>query len=265
MRRFKRTYFVAAATLVSALAVAGVSSATHGGQTALVTFTAKGKAENKGTPGILRTVFSNTDDPSTPSQIPPQLNNLRQELSKGLTVDGSKFPECTQSLENFTTDQAQAACGNTAPKSKNALVGTAAASVQIGSTVVDAQGLAFNGAGKLIVFIRADALNVTTIIECALSKSSNTALYKDQFNCPIPPLAGGAGAVTFVDFTFERTEKQKQGKSATASKKKKKKKVAAFIRGKCPSDGQYQNQTTFTYNDHETEVIASNQTCTPGK
>ena len=211
MRRFKRLYFVGGLTLLSALAFAAVSSATHGGQTANISYTANGKAEAKGTPGILDVELENTDDPSTPSVVPPQLNNLVVELDQNITYDASKFPVCTDSLENLPADQAQALCGNTAPKSKNALIGTAAATVQIGPNIVEAVGLAFNGPGEITTFIRADAINVTTIIHCALGKSTNPG-FKDQFTCPIPPLAGGAGAVTSVDFAFERTEKIKRKK-----------------------------------------------------
>lgn len=263
MRRFKRLYFVGGLTLLSALAFAAVSSATHGGQTANISYTANGKAEKKGTPGILDVELANTDDPSTPSVVPPQLNNLVVELDQNITYDASKFPVCTDSLENLPADQAQALCGNTAPKSKNALIGTAAATVQIGPNVVQATGLAFNGPGEITTFIRADAINVTTVIHCALGKSTNPG-FKDQFTCPIPPLAGGAGAVTSVDFAFERTEKikkKKSARSAEASKKKKKKKTAALIRAKCPPTKVLTNRATFTYNDHETEVIPSSKAC----
>ncbi len=194
---------------MSALAFAAVSSATHGGQTANISYTANGKAEAKGTPGILDVELKNTDDPSTPSVVPPQLNNLVVELDQNITYDASKFPVCTDSLENLPADQAQALCGNTAPKSKNALIGTAAATVQIGPNIVEAVGLAFNGPGEITTFIRADAINVTTVIHCALGKSTNPG-FKDQFTCPIPPLAGGAGAVTAVDFAFERTREDQE-------------------------------------------------------
>lgn len=261
MRRFKRLYFVGGLTLVASLAFSAVGLATHGGQTANVSYTANGKSTAKGTPGILDVELANTDDPSTPSVVPPQLQNLVVALDQNITYDGSKFPVCTDSLENLPAADAQALCGNTAPKEKNALIGTASATVQIGPNIVEAVGLAFNGPGEITTFIRAEALSLTTIIHCALGKS--TAPFKDQFTCPIPPLAGGAGAVTKVDFAFERTEKIKKGKSATASKKKKKKKkkVAALIRAKCPSSGSLTNQATFTYADHETEVIPSTKPC----
>ena len=258
MRKLKRLAFFGGLAIVASLAFSSVASATHGGQTASLSFTpGKGKADAKGKPGSLRVALANTDDPSTPAPIPPLLNNYKSELSSGITINPGPFPKCTTSLEGFTADQAQAACGSSAPKSKNALVGTAAATVQIGPNVVNATGLAFNGPGELTIFIRADALNVTTIIHCALGSSS--APYKTSFNCPIPPLAGGAGAVTSVDFNFLRTEVKKKKKSATVSKKKKKK-TLAFVRGKCPSGG-YQYQSTFTYDDHPTEVIVNNQAC----
>jgi hypothetical protein len=265
MRRFKRLYFVGGVAVLASLAFAAISVAGSGRvncqagdscQTADVSFTSTGKKAKGGTSGKLRTAYSNTDDPSTQSPIPPKLNNLKQELSSGLAVNQGPFPVCTTSLEGLTADQAQAACGNTAAKKKNALIGTASASVQIGSVVVDAVGLAFNGPNELTVFIRADALNVTTIIHCATS-TGGTGAFKYVFNCPIPPLAGGAGAVTSVDFTFERTETIKKKK-----KNGKKKKITnALITGNCPSSGQHQNQTTFTYDDHETIVLPTTQSC----
>ena len=271
MRRFKRLYFAGGVAVLASLAFAAVSvagsarvncQAGDSCQTANVSFTSSGKKTKAGTSGSLRTAYSNTDDPSTSSPIPPKLNNLKQELSSGMAVNQGLFPTCTTSLENLTADQAQAACGNTAPKKQNALIGTASASVQIGTVVVDAVGLAFNGPGELTIFIRADALNVTTIIHCATSQGGS-APYKYVFNCPVPPLAGGAGAVTSVDFTFNRVEtvkKKKKKKSAEVSKKKKKKVTNSLITGDCPSGG-FKNQTTFTYDDHETLVLSSDQPC----
>jgi hypothetical protein len=267
MRRLKQLYLAGGLAIVASLAFTSVASATHGGQTANLSFTPNGKAEKSGTPGALRVQLANTDDPSTPSIIPPLLNQYVSELSSGITLDYQSFPVCTTSLENLTADQAQAACGNTAPKANNALIGTAAATVQIGPNVVNATGLAFNGPGpEITVFIRADALNVTTIIHCALGTSNaKLPLYNNKFTCPIPPLAGGAGAVTSVDFNFERTEVKKKKKSfgaeASKKKKKKKKKTITIIRGKCPPSGSYSYQSTFTYDDHATEVIVNNQPC----
>lgn len=262
MRKFKRTYFVTAVTLVSALAFAAVSSATHGGQTASILFSKTKKATKKGEPGSLQVALANTDDPATPSPVPPQLNNLVVELASGIKVDGSKFPVCTQSLESLPTSgpgSAQATCGNEAPKKQNALVGTAAATVQIGPNVVNATGLAFNGPGELTIFIRAEALELTTIIHCALGNSPDPRFHT-SFQCPIPPLAGGAGAVTSVDFRFERIEKVVKKK-----KGKKKKKIYSFITGKCPASAEYPYRATFTYNDHETEVLTPDQACAPFK
>ena len=271
MRSIKRLYVAVGVAVLASLAFAAVSLAGSGRvncqagdscQTAIVTFTSTGQKTKTGTAGKIRTAYSNTDDPSTPSPIPPILNNLKQELSSGILFNQQLFPVCTTSLEGLTAEQAQAACGNTAPKKQNALVGSASASVQIGTVTVDATGLAFNGPNELTVFIRADSLNVTTIIHCALT-SNGAPPYKNVFNCPVPPLAGGAGAVTSVDFTFERTETVKKKKSAGVSKKKKKKKKVtnALITGTCPSSGTYENQTTFTYDNHETVVLQEPQSC----
>jgi hypothetical protein len=257
MRRLKRITFLGGLAIIASLAFSSVASATHGGQTANLTFSPTGKATPKGQPGELRVQLANTDDPATPSPIPPQLNQYVAEISSGIKIDTGAFPVCNTSLENLTAEQAQQACGSQAPKSSNALVGEAAATVQIGPNVVNATGLAFNGPGELTIFIRADALNVTTVIHCAFGTSAPP--YGRQFTCPIPPLAGGAGAVTSVDFKFTRIEVIKKKKKG---KKKKKKITKSFITGKCPAGGVHPFRSTFTYNDHETEVITNEDPCT---
>ena len=56
-------------------------------------------------------------------------------MSQGITISGSKFPECTTAqLESLDPAAAQAACGNTASKKKNALIATGTATAQIGTT-----------------------------------------------------------------------------------------------------------------------------------
>jgi len=224
MRRFKRLYFAGGLTLVMALAFAGVSTATHGVQPADVFFTKTGKTTPKGDVGTLDVRLGPAaDDPATSDPVPPKPSQVRVDLSQGITVDGSKFPECTQAqLENAEPAAAQAACGNTAPKKKNALIATGDAKAQVGSTVLDASALAFNGpSGAVIVYARVEALSLTTIVPCSLGTAPDQSKFKTRFTCDVPPLAGGAGALTEFNLKFDRVEKKVIKKKGKKKKKKK--------------------------------------------
>ncbi|HYU60988.1 MAG TPA: hypothetical protein VEK39_09520 [Solirubrobacterales bacterium] len=259
MRRFKRLYFVGALALVSVLAFVGVSSAHHGVQPASITFTETGKTTTKGAVGTLDIRLGPAiDDPATSDPVPPKPTNVFVDLSQGVTVDGSKFPTCTQAqLENAEPAAAQAACGNTAPKTKNALIATGDAKAQVGTTTLDATALAFNGpSGSVLVYSRVEALSLTTIVPCQLGAAPDQSLYKTRFSCAVPPLAGGAGALTVFNLKFDRVEKKVVKKHG-----KKKKKFYSIVFGKCPSSGQYNFQVTWEYSDHETESRQITQAC----
>jgi len=260
--RFKRAYIVFGLALAATVAFASVSWATHTPQPASVTFTKTGKETSKGAPGTLAIDLGpDVDDPATPDPVPPKPTNVDVDLSKGLTFGGSQFPTCSAaSLEGVPPTgpgSAQSLCGNEAPKSKNALIATGTAKAQVGPNVLDATALAFNGgANSVIIYARVDALSLTTILNCTLSPAPDQSKFKSRFACPVPPLAGGAGALTEFHLKFDRVEKKVKKKHG-----KKKKKIYSIITGKCPEDGQYQNQVTFTYSDHEPETAVSNQPC----
>lgn len=259
MRRFKRLYFAGGLTLVMALAFAGVSTAGHGVQPADVFFTETGKKTKKGTVGTLDVRLGPAnDDPATSDPVPPKPTQVRVDLSQGITVDGSKFPQCTTAqLEGAEPAAAQAACGNTAPKKKNALIATGDAKAQVGSTVLDATALAFNGpGGSVIVYARVEALSLTTIVPCQLGQAPDQSKFKNRFTCDVPPLAGGAGALTEFNLKFDRVEKKVKKK-----KGKKKKKFFSIVFGKCPPGGTYNFAVTWDYSDHETETREISKPC----
>jgi hypothetical protein len=260
MRRFKRLYFAGGLTLVMALAVAGVSTASHGVQPADVFFTKTGKSTPKGDVGTLDVRLGPAaDDPATSDPVPPKPTQVRVDLSQGITVNGGPFPECTQAqLENAEPAAAQAACGNTAPKKKNALIATGDAKAQVGNSVLDATALAFNGpSGAVIVYSRVEALSLTTIVPCALGPAPDQSKFKTRFTCDVPPLAGGAGALTQFNLKFDRVEKIVKKKKNG----KKKKKFNSIVFGKCPSTGTYNFAVTWDYSDHETETREISHPC----
>ena len=263
MRRFKRLYFVGGLTLVMSLAFAGVSSATHepgGVQPATVTFAKTGKTTSKGDVGTLDIRLGpETDDPATPSPAPPKTTQVRVDVSQGITISGSKFPECTTAqLENLDPAAAQAACGNTASKKKNALIATGTATAQIGSTVLDATSLAFNGpGGAVIVYARVDAISTTTIVPCQLGAAPDQSKYKTRFTCNVPPLAGGAGSLTSFNLKFDRVDKVVKKKKNG----KKKKTFNSIVFGKCPSTGAFNFAVLFDYSDHPSDTQEITQSC----
>jgi hypothetical protein len=259
MRRFKRLYFAGGLTLVMALAFAGVSMASHGVQPADVFFTKTGKSTPKGDVGTLDVRLGPAaDDPATSDPVPPKPTQVRVDLSQGITVDGSKFPECTQAqLEGTDPAAAQAACGNTAPKKNNALIATGDAKAQVGNTVLDATALAFNGpSGAVIVYSRVEALSLTTIVPCQLGQAPDQSKFKNRFTCDVPPLAGGSGSLTEFNLKFDRVEKKVVRKNG-----KKKKKFFSIVFGKCPASGAYNFAVTWDYSDHETETREITKPC----
>jgi hypothetical protein len=263
MRKSKRLYFAGGLTLVMALAFAGVSSATHepgGVQAADVFFTKTGKTTSKGTVGTLDIrLGKETDDPNTADPVPEKATQVRVDLSKDITVDGSPFPECTTAqLEGLEPAAAQAACGNTAPKSKNALLATGDATAQIGTTELAANSLAFNGPnGAVIVYARVEAISTTTIVPCQLGPAPDQSKFKTRFTCDVPPLAGGAGALTSFNLKFDRVEKKVKKKKNG----KKKKTFNSIVFGKCPSTGVFNFAVSWDYSDHPSETREITQSC----
>jgi hypothetical protein len=246
-----------------ALAFAGVSSATHepgGVQAATVAFAKTGKSTSKGDVGTLNIRLGpETDDPATADPVPEKATQVRVDVSQGITVDGSKFPECTTAqLEGLEPAAAQAACGNTAPKKSNALIATGDATAQIGTTVLAATSLAFNGPnGAVIVYARVDAISTTTIVPCNLAPAPDQSKFKTRFTCDVPPLAGGAGALTSFNLLFDRVDKVVKKKKNG----KKKKTFNSIVFGKCPSSGIFNFAVSWDYSDHPSETREITQSC----
>jgi hypothetical protein len=254
---------------VSALALPAISSGSHGVQPADITFTPKGKATAKGQPGTLDIRLGPAaDDPATSDPVPPKPSVVNVDLSQGVTISGAKFPECTQAeLEGLDPAAAQAACGNTAPKSDNALIGTGDGQATVlttgGAVVFPVSALAFNGPNNsVLVYARVDALATTVIVPCSLGTAPDQTLYKSRFTCNVPPLAGGTGALTQFNLLFDRIEKKKKKTAGGAvASKKKKKKINSIVFGKCPSSGSFNFQVTWDYTDHETESRQITKPC----
>jgi hypothetical protein len=247
MRRIKRTILTAGLAAAGALLLAGPASAQN--NPVKVDFTGSSK---KGT--LFIGLGPQVADP------PFKTNNALVKLSDGITVDTGFVPDCQPSqLEGLEPTAAQAACGPQAGKKNNALIATGNAKAVIGSgasaVTLDANALAFAGPGSdVLVYTRVDAINVTQIIPCTLG---NARQFKNTFNCPVPPLAGGAGSLKEFNLTFDRSEKKVKKKKNG----KKKKKIQSVVKGSCPAGGAFVSEVTFTYDDAPTETNQYSDPC----
>ena len=247
MRRFKRTILTAGLSAVGVLVLAGPAAAQNNPV----------KIDYEGSPKK-GTLFIGLG----PQQASPpfKTNNTLVNLSAGLTVDSEFVPDCQpSSLEGLEPNAALAACGPAAGKKKNALIATGSAKAVVGSgaqaVTLDANAMAFAGPNKdVVVYARVEAINVTQIINCSLG--SAPAPYKDSFNCPVPPLAGGAGALSEFNLLFDRVEVIKKKKKNG----KKKKITQSVVKGKCPG-GSYVSEVTFTYDDAPSETNQYSDPC----
>ena len=245
MRNIKRTFLTAAVSAVGALVLAGPAAAQETAPNNPVKIDFNGTSK-KGT--LFIGLGPQQADP------PFKTNNAQVKLSAGITVDTGFVPDCQPSqLEGLEPNAALAACGPQAGKKKNALVANGSAKAVIGSgaqaVTLDAAAMAFAGPGNdVLVYTRVEAINVTQIITCNLGTAPPP--FKVSFNCPVPPLAGGAGALSEFNLTFDRSEtvvkKKKNGK--------KKKKKFSVVKGTCPAGNAFISEVTFTYDNAPSET-----------
>jgi hypothetical protein len=248
MRRFKRMILTAGVTAVGGLVLAGPAMAQN--NPVVIDFEGSKK---KGTLSIR--LGPQAADP------PFKTNNTIVRTSSGITIDSGFVPDCPPAaLEGLDPNAALAACGPAAGKKKNALIATGDATAVIGSgaqaVTLAADAMAFAGPGAdVIVYARVEALGVTQIIPCKLGTAP--APYKDSFDCAVPPLAGGAGALKSFNLLFDRSEVVKKKKKNG----KKKKKTFSVVKGTCPAGGAYVSEVSFTYDDGPPETNQYSDPC----
>lgn len=156
-------------------------------------------------------------DSDNAGAIPAPVNRALIDFPKNMKLSQKGVPACTDSLENTDRATALALCGD----SKVSKDGGSKASVALplgpgGSRAdFDAEVIVFNGAkNKLILWTRVTALSATTILDGKLKDASGKP-YGTQLDVSVPPVAGGAGALTVFQ------AKIKEGKFITARCKSK--------------------------------------------
>jgi hypothetical protein len=175
------------------------------------------------------------------------------DFDQNLAIATKGLPTCQATqLQNTSTEAAERVCGK-------AKIGTGSAITLLptGSNVFTepTKVTAFNGApqgGKPVVLLHAYGVTPlqTTLVLVGTVSNLGKEGYGPRLDVIIPPIAGGAGAIT--DF------KVKISKSWTYKGKK-----MNFISAKCPAAKKLKYRGAFTYGDATTIDASTTQSCTP--
>jgi hypothetical protein len=174
------------------------------------------------------------------------------DFDQNLSLATKGLPTCAaSSLQNTTTEAAEAACGK-------AKIGTGTATTLLPLSVLYTEPTkvtAFNGVpqgGKPVVLLHAYGTSPiqTTLVLVGVVSNLGKEGYGPRLDVTIPPIAGGVGVIT--DF------KVKIQKSWTYKGKK-----MSFVNAKCPAAKKLKYRGAFTYADGTTIEAGTTQSCTP--
>ncbi len=232
-----RKYMILAITAIAAVAMTSVAKADDI-QSVTAKLTPEKLSKKKFKPAQIYVEIltgPNTSDPTNPEQ-PPSAFNTKVNFPTNMKFNTKSVPGCAGSeaqLQNTTTDQAIAVCGNKSIVSKGAGVPTSPETVSgtsawvtvdlpgTGTTLgVPVQVTAFNSSSKDTIYLhsRADSVNNTSILVGKI-KDAPPGPYGKQLDVQIPPLL--AGAITRFTATV------KSGKYVQARCKSKKMEFSA--------------------------------------
>jgi hypothetical protein len=248
------------AGLASVLAVAIAASVAFAGpvvtgkdgntQSIDVLLSPKKLSKSKPTPAKLK-VTTKTTTTTNPTGVPSPAIQAVVDFDKNATLYTKGIPTCDPNkLQNTSTDEAKAACGN-------AVIGSGGGSavIPVGTKIATENTVitAFNGVpqgGKPVVLLHAygtSPVQVTLVLVGTVSKFNKEG-FGPRLDVAIPKLAGGTGALT--DFTVIVNKKYRY-----------KGKQRSFISVKCPKSKKLKARGAFTYADGETLVATSTQSC----
>jgi len=167
---------------------------------------------------IIDTTVENGGGTATaPTKMPDPTSHITQYFDHAVKVNANGLPQCNPAdIENTTTTQAEAACGSGSGNNAEVTPSHGSATVCVSSGtegascdfVVSGIVTAYNGtkAGarpRLLIHTYVPAFGITNVI-VGVFKSTSLGDFKKKFDAPVPLLAGGAAALTDVDFTIDR-------------------------------------------------------------
>jgi len=268
-----RKYFVLGLAATTACAVfAAMALASSNSSTTTETFTPStipaGKYKGGKLQAHLTTVEAGGGTPTAPTKLPSPTKHVKVYLDHAFKVTSASLPTCTQAqLNGTTTAGAEAVCGPGSGNNAEVTLTNLGTSNPGSATVCVSNGVegnpcgavlsgsitAYNGpptsSGQPVLFLHTyvAAASSTTIIRGIL-KSTSLNGFKKFLDTTVPPVAGGAGALTDFNVTLNR-------KYVLSGKN------TYYLKSTCDDD-VWDFQADFTYTDNSTETAINSQACT---
>jgi hypothetical protein len=241
---------VAAAIPVSG-AIAGETVTGTDGNTQSIeaTITPKGLYPKTSSPATLSVEVKTGT--TSPSGLPSPAVHDVIDFDKGLSLQTKGLPTCAlSSLQNKTTEEAEAVCGKAKIGSGSAITLIPAGSLVTEPTKVTA----FNGVpkgGKPTVLLHAygQAPLTTTLVLVGTVTNLNKEGYGPRLDVIVPPIAGGNGAITDFKVKINKTWTYKGQKES-------------FVNATCSKSKKLKYRGAFTYADGVTIDATHEQACT---
>jgi hypothetical protein len=189
---------------------------------------------------------------TSPSGIPSPAVHDVIDFDKSATLFTKGLPTCNSSLlQSASTEVAEQKCGKAKIGS-----GTSTTLLPLGGTGTPevTKVTAFNGVpqgGKPVVLLHAYGTSPvqTTLVLVGVVSNLNKEGYGPRLDVTVPPIAGGAGAITFFQVTINKKWNYKG-------------KQVSFISSKCPASKKLKSRGAFTFKDGVTLTALSTQSCT---
>lgn len=180
-------------------------------------------------------------DADDASAIPAPTNRAKIDFPKNMRMKKGSVPACEESLEGTDRATALGLCGDSKVSKDGGSSATVALPLGPGGSRMDlpAEVMVFNGEGNaLILWTRITAVSATAILEGTV-KDASGAPYGKQLDVTVPPIAGGAGALT------EFNAKVNEG---------------SFIQARCASKTM-KFRGEFRYDGAPKEVVTDSHKC----
>jgi hypothetical protein len=246
---------IALATAMTAYAVQSPTLTGPDGNTQSIGVTiAPKKLSKKTQTPISLNVQTKTTSTTNPTGTPIPANRAILDFDKDARIFTKGYPTCDENkIQNTSTEEAEQAC-------KKAKIGSgiAHALLPVGKKVftVEQTITAFNGkpqGGRPVVLLHAYGTNPVTVAIVLVGKVSNFNKegYGPRLDVNIPPLAGGAGALTDFQTKIKKTFSFKGKKRS-------------YVSASCP-DKKLKARGKFVFADGESLTPKVQQKCAPKK
>lgn len=260
MRR-KRAYLVGALALALAVSVAGIGGAAAGDT--IQTFKAKvkpNKLPKKKRKGVALTVKTTVakegaDGQPDPDVVPAKAKKVKIDFDDDLKFTTKGLAKCKANISALTAEQARQACKKAQVSKNKGTKGEAKLPNPNGGVItLPAKVTAFNGpprGKKPVILLHTDAAGgaVINVLTGVLKKSRAGKDFGKRLDVAVPPLGGGAAAISVFKVKVKKTYR---------SRGKKRKYISARCKDK---NRKLNSKALFKYTDAPKETVKSKQKC----